>query len=196
MAHAQGSIKFVQYNGIVYGGLSSKRATNVQQSEPVEIVSTDSLKANIFLTMSSILFVACFLSYSVARNSSKRRKRSGDEKSSKSRRLLEKGISRSSSRPRSRSRSNNLVVSSKTLDKSVDETALERKRGDRVRRSQSRSKHDGDHDERLPRRQRSSQAAEYQPPSLDRNESRRIRSSSDGREMRKSRSKRSSSGRE
>ena len=123
MGSQQGTITWVSYNGRQFGQLiegqySAEHSKNHlgESSTTVSAASTsnehriEKVKANLFLTMAGIVFVATFLAFAVARGSSKKRKVSSR---SKSRRLLdadyqggssERRSSRSASRSHSRPR--------------------------------------------------------------------------------------------
>ena len=175
MGAEQGTIAWISYNGKSFGTLIDGQYEgshdNAKLSENGIVVSTknggqrmERLKANLFLTLAGIVFVATFLAFAVARGSSKKSRKS---RSSRSRRLLDDDYGgRRSSRSASRR---------KTGDKSVRSSrSKSRARGDKsVKSSRSKSK-----------TRRSSSEREYVPPSSSekrRSQSRSRKSSSSGR---------------
>lgn len=138
MGAAQGTITWINYNGKQFGSLidgqydSTHEGTKLGDSGTTITQSSASsdghrlerLKANLFLTVSGIVFVATFLAFAVARGSSKKKVKSTSR--SRSRRLLDEDYdgdrraSRSSSArsTKSRSKSRSGMSSSKSRSKS------------------------------------------------------------------------------
>ncbi|KAL7455300.1 hypothetical protein ACHAWC_006861 [Mediolabrus comicus] len=116
-----------------YASSSSSNSANAQATR------IERLKANLYLTMSGIVFVATFLAFAVARGSSKKKK-AGSR--SRSRRLLDADYGGESSRRRSSSRAKS---SSRTSSRSASKS----------RSSSSRSKS----------RSRRSEVGDYKSPS-------------------------------
>ena len=103
LAHEQGTIKYVSYKDQIFGGQASQRASEVEQesslSSSSSVSSVDKLKADVFLTISTILFVACLLAYTVSRSANARKaKRKGSRSKSRSRRLLDDDTAKKSRR--------------------------------------------------------------------------------------------------
>ena len=199
MAHEQGSIKFVSYDGMVYGGEGSSRYISNEEnksSKGDEASRMDSIKANIYLTLSGILFVACFLAFSVSRNRSRsgKRKKNADGKSHKSSSGKEKRTSkRSKSKTKSssgmlkKSRSSSNIKRSKSSSKadkkskdrrskSMDvravssregEDRLRRHRSERSRRGAAKELLDKDASDFDERLPHRSSSRNYEPPSYD-----------------------------
>ena len=136
MAAAQGTITWINYNGKQFGTLiedqykQSHEGTRLGDSGTTVASSTNDghrlerLKANLFLTVAGIVFVATFLAFAVARGSSKKKVKSTSR--SRSRRLLDddhddaRRSSRSTSgrSAKSRSKSRSGMSSSKSRSKS------------------------------------------------------------------------------
>ncbi|KAL3788932.1 hypothetical protein HJC23_000216 [Cyclotella cryptica] len=138
MGAAQGTITWINYNGKQFGNLidgqydSTHEGTKLGDSGTTITQSSASsdghrlerLKANLFLTVAGIVFVATFLAFAVARGSSKKKVKSTSR--SRSRRLLDedydgerrssRSISARSTKSRSKSRSG--LSSSKSRSKS------------------------------------------------------------------------------
>ena len=113
--HAQGTILSIDVGGKVYGEVISGfwDESNLQQQTSTLMESNFSrLLANVFVTLSFVVFIATFLAFAVARRSRYRESRSskarrllGKGRSSSRRRRSKSGKERSSSRKKSRSRS-------------------------------------------------------------------------------------------
>ena len=136
MGSAQGSITWINYNGKQFGQLMENQYSSQYTGTRLSATSStsserandghrlDRLKANLFLTMAGIVFVATFLAFAVARGSSKKKAKSSSR--SRSRRLLDddRDATRRSSRSmsarstKSRSKSRSGVSSSKSRSKS------------------------------------------------------------------------------
>lgn len=137
MGAAQGTITWINYNGKQFGNLIDGQyeqthegtrlgdsGTTITQSTASDGHRLERLKANLFLTVAGIVFVATFLAFAVARGSSKKKVKSTSR--SRSRRLLDDdyGEARRSSRSvsgrssKSRSKSRSGMSSSKSRSKS------------------------------------------------------------------------------
>lgn len=111
-AALQGTITSVSYNGYMLGTTLSGQYSNGKSSSSAMAAASkaqggERLKANLYLTLAGIVFVATFLAFAVARGSSKKKKSSSR---SRSRRLLDADYGgsdrlRSSSRAKSKSSS-------------------------------------------------------------------------------------------
>ena len=144
MAVFQGSALQVTMNGKTFGtsfdGQYDGQHSSSSSSANAQATRIERLKANLYLTMSGIVFVATFLAFAVARGSSKKKKASSR---SRSRRLLDADYGGDSSRRRSSSRAKS---SSRTSSRSASKTS---------RSSSSRSKS----------RSRRSEVGDYKSPS-------------------------------
>lgn len=91
MGASQGTISYITYNGRSFGELidgqySSSQATAEEVAAKLRYSRNERLKANLFLTVAGLIFVATFLAFAVARGSSKKKTSSSR---SRSRRLLD-----------------------------------------------------------------------------------------------------------
>ena len=121
MAALQGNALQVTVNGKTFGrsfdGQYDGQHTSSSSSNAANAHATriERLKANLYLTMSGIVFVATFLAFAVARGSSKKKKASSR---SRSRRLLDADYGGESSRRRSSSRKSSSRTSSRSASRS------------------------------------------------------------------------------
>jgi len=164
LAHQQGSIKYVEYNGQIFGGQSSERASTMESasSSSGTVSSVDKLKADVFLTFSSILFVACFLAYTVSRSANSRKKRKGSRSKSRSRKLLDDDTAKKS-RKSSSGRSKSERSSSKKKEKDSESDLVRKHRHERLQKIRSSRTEDT----KESRRHRSQGRDSYEPPSGD-----------------------------
>jgi len=166
----QGGFTRVTMNGASFGevfdgqyssGYSSRSSSTAEKKAATAAQRMERLKANMYLTLAGIIFVATFLAFAVARGSSKKKKASSR---SRSRRLLDADYGADSS---SRHRSSSRAKSSRSTSRSNSKS----------RTSSSRSKS----------RSRRSEDGEYRAPSSSgersrsKSRSRKTSSSSSGR---------------
>jgi len=175
MGSEQGTITWISYGGKQFGSLvEGQYDADYEASGMDGVTSTttttssgahkmERLKANLFLTMAGIVFVATFLAFAVARGSSKKKKSSR----SRSRRLLDAdhgGGDGRRSGSRSKSRSRRLASSDAKSARSSRSKSKSRSASKSVKSSRSKS--------------RSRRSSEYEPPSSSQKKSSRSQSRS------------------
>eukprot|EP00970_Alexandrium_tamarense_P017343 scaffold9123_cov186-Alexandrium_tamarense.AAC.2 len=188
MGSQQGSITWINYNGKQFGALTEGQYTAEHDKNHLGDYGTSSstsygndhklerLKANLFLTVAGIVFVATFLAFAVARGSSKKKAKSTSR--SRSRRLLDSDYQGERRSSRSASRSRKAMESDARSSKSRSKSRSGAVSSSANSRSKSRS--------------RRSAEGEYVPPS-ERSE-RRSSSDREASERRKQRSQSRSKG--
>lgn len=148
MGAAQGTITWINYNGKQFGNLIDGQfdvehrknklgdsGTTVAQSTASDGHRLERLKANLFLTVAGIVFVATFLAFAVARGSSKKKVKSTSR--SRSRRLLDDDYTGTGDRRSSRSASGARSTKSRSKSRSGMSSSKSR--------SKSRSRVKGDY---------------------------------------------------
>jgi len=118
-AAMQGALISVNYGGASFGRAfdgqySDGSKSSSQNSSTYQQQRIERLKANLYLTLAGIVFVATFLAFAVARGSSKKKKSSSR---SRSRRLLDADYGGSSDRRRSSSRAKSSRSASRSSSK-------------------------------------------------------------------------------
>jgi hypothetical protein len=119
-AAMQGGLTAVTYGGASFGRAFDGQYSDGSKSSSTQKASTyqeqriERLKANVYLTLAGIVFVATFLAFAVARGSSKKKKSSSR---SRSRRLLDADYGGSSDRRRSSSRAKSSRSASRSSSK-------------------------------------------------------------------------------
>ncbi|KAL7469774.1 hypothetical protein ACHAXS_010026 [Conticribra weissflogii] len=164
MGSQQGTITWISYNGHQFGTMIDGQFTSEHEKHGLEGTSSSSsysssqdrklerLKANLFLTVAGIVFVATFLAFAVARGSSKKKTVSSR---SRSRRLLDADYGEKGDARRRSSRSASRSGSARDLDGRSSKTGRSKSRS--AAASSARSKSRGSSGRRR-------EEKEYEPP--------------------------------